>query len=227
MDINQLIDVFLHLDKHLNHYADLLGPWLYGVLFLVIFCETGLVVTPILPGDSLLFAVGALAARPSSSLSIAGLAILLILAAVLGDAVNYAIGYYVGPRVFNSERSRLFNKKHLLKTHRFYERYGGKAIFLARFVPIIRTFTPFVAGIGAMQYRRFCGYNIAGGVTWVLVFLVGGYWLGSFEWVEGNFHFIGLAIVFISVLPMVIEIVLARRRVPKPTVPLESEKAVV
>ena len=226
MDINQLIDVFLHLDKYLNQHADWLGWWLYGILFVIVFCETGLVVTPILPGDSLLFAVGALAARPSSSLSLAWLAVLLILAAVLGDTVNYALGHYVGPRVFNSERSRLFNKKHLLKTHRFYERYGGKAIFLARFVPIIRTFAPFVAGIGAMEYRRFCLYNIAGGITWVLVFLLAGYWLGSFKWVEGNFHFIGMAIVFISVLPMVIEIVLARRRVATP-IPVASEEAPV
>jgi membrane-associated protein len=226
MDFNQLIDVFLHLDKHLNHYADLLGPWLYGVLFLIIFCETGLVVTPILPGDSLLFAVGALAARPDSSLSLPWLMILLIGAAILGDAVNYTVGYLVGPRVFKSERSRLLNRKHLLRAHQFYETYGGKTIILARFIPIIRTFAPFVAGIGAMQYRRFCLFNISGGVAWVLLFLLAGYQLGSYEWVEGNFHFIGMAIVFISVLPMVVDWLLARRRVPKP-LPVASEEAPV
>jgi membrane-associated protein len=226
MDISQLTDIFLHLDKHLNYYADLLGPWLYGLLFLIIFCETGLVVTPILPGDSLLFAVGALAARPGSSLSLPWLMILLIGAAILGDAVNYTIGYLIGPRVFKSERARLLNKKHLLRAHRFYEMYGGKTIILARFIPIIRTFAPFVAGIGAMQYRRFCLYNITGGISWVLLFLLAGYQLGSYEWVEGNFHFIGVAIVFISVLPMVIELLLGRRRVAQPLA-VESEKAVV
>ena len=163
MDFNQCIDWFLHLDTYLNDYAVYLGPWLYLILFLIIFCETGLVVTPILPGDSLLFAVGALAATDGSLLRLDLLIVLLISAAVLGDAVNYFIGFWVGPRVFTSERSWLFNKKHLIRTQLFYEKYGGKTIILARFIPIIRTFAPFVAGIGRMEYRRFFRFNAKAG----------------------------------------------------------------
>src|SRR5437867_4621569 len=216
--IRQLFDLFLHLDTHLNEWTATLGPWLYVILFLIIFCETGLVVTPILPGDSLLFAVGALAATPGSPLSLALLIVLLIVAAVAGDAVNYAIGYHVGPRVFCSETSWLLNKKHLLRTQHFYERYGGKAIILARFIPIIRTFAPFVAGIGKMRYHRFALFNVVGGVAWVLIFLLGGYYFSDFSWVQGNFHIVLVAIVLISVMPMAIEFMLARRRrsVPEP-----------
>jgi membrane-associated protein len=224
MDFNQIIDLFLHLDLHLNHYAGLLGPWLYVVLFLIIFCETGLVVTPILPGDSLLFAVGALAATEGSALRLDLLIILLISAAVLGDAVNYFIGYIVGPRVFRSEQSWLFNKKHLMRTQHFYEKYGGKTIILARFIPIIRTFAPFVAGIGRMQYRRFFQFNVVGGVAWVLMFLLAGYCLG--EAVKGYFTIIIGAIIVISVVPAILEYVLTRRRERKQGSPvaLESEK---
>src|SRR5262249_42637467 len=150
------------------------GPWLYTVLFLIVFCETGLVVTPFLPGDSLLFAMGALAAGVDSPLSLPLLMLLLIGSAVLGDAVHYVIGYRVGPRVFQSERSRLFNRKHLLRTQEFYEKYGGKTIILARFVPIVRTFAPFVAGIGKMQYRNFAVYNVLGGMAWVCLCLFAG-----------------------------------------------------
>jgi membrane-associated protein len=210
MDYNQIIDVFLHFDRHLNHFAELLGPWLYLILFLIVFCETGLVVTPILPGDSLLFAVGALAAIDGSPLQLEILAILLISAAALGDAVNYFIGFSVGPRVFTSDQSWLFNKKHLIRTQFFYERYGGKTIILARFIPIIRTFAPFVAGIGRMEYRRFFRFNVVGGTAWVLIFLLSGYWLG--EAVKGYFSIIIIAIVILSVLPAVIEYVLSRRR---------------
>src|SRR5262249_51228118 len=158
--------------------ANALGLWLYLVLFAIVFCETGLVVTPILPGDSLLFFVGALASRADSELNVIGLLILLIVAAVAGDAVNYMIGYHLGPRVFSPEKSRLFNKKHLLRTHAFYEKYGGKTIILARFIPIIRTFAPFVAGIAKMEYRKFGLYNVTGGMAWVMTFLLGGYFLG-------------------------------------------------
>ncbi|HEV3260178.1 MAG TPA: DedA family protein [Gemmataceae bacterium] len=211
--IRLLFDTFLHLDQErLNHLADLLGPWLYLVLFLIVFCETGLVVTPVLPGDSLLFAVGAVAAGETSHLSLPGLLILLIVAAVTGDGVNYVLGYRIGPKVFSSEDSRLFNKKHLLRAHRFYEKYGGKTIILARFMPIIRTFAPFVAGIGRMEYRRFSLYNVSGGVAWVAAFLLGGFFLGNTDAVQRHFHIIIVAIVIISVLPAVVELVLARRR---------------
>src|SRR5262245_61714132 len=177
--VQTLIDILFHLDQHLNGWAEWLGPWLYVVLFAIIFCETGLVVTPFLPGDSLLFAVGALAGRPDSPLSLPLLIGLLITAAVLGDAVNYLVGFQLGPKVFKYENSRLLNKQHLVRTQHFYERYGGKTIILARFIPIIRTFAPFVAGIGKMRYRRFSSFNVVGGVAWVLIFLLGGYYLGS------------------------------------------------
>jgi membrane-associated protein len=227
MDFNQFIDLFLHLDRQLNDYAVLLGGWLYLILFLIIFCETGLVVTPILPGDSLLFAVGALAATDGSPLRLELLIVLLISAAVLGDAVNYSIGYWVGPRVFASERSRLFNKKHLIRTQFFYEKYGGKTIILARFIPIVRTFAPFVAGIGRMEYWRFFRFNVVGGAAWVLIFLLGGYWLG--EAVKGFFSIIIVAIVVLSVLPAVIEYVLTRRREKRSikAAPLEAKETAI
>src|SRR5216684_3016278 len=215
MDLNQIIDLFLHLDQHLNHYADLLGGWLYLVLFLIVFCETGLVVTPILPGDSLLFAVGALAASDGSPLRLELLIILLVAAAVLGDAVNYFIGYWVGPRVFTSEHSWLFNKKHLIRTQHFYEKYGGKTIILARFIPIIRTFAPFVAGMGKMQYRRFALYNVLGGAGWVTSFLLSGYFLGQFEIIKRNIIFVAVAIIIISIMPPLVEYLLARSKQPK------------
>jgi membrane-associated protein len=210
--ISTVLDFFLHLDVHLNGLAAELGGWLYLVLFLILFCETGLVVTPFLPGDSLLFAVGALAAIDGSPLNLPFLVGLLIAAAVLGDAVNYYAGFAIGPRVFKSEQSWLFNKKYLERTQRFYDKHGGKTIILARFIPIIRTFAPFVAGIGKMKYRHFCFYNILGGVAWVAAFLLGGYFLGNVPTVKRNFHIIIVAIIVISVLPVVIEFYLARRR---------------
>jgi membrane-associated protein len=209
--IQWFVDLFLHLDTHLDALAQSLGVWVYVILFLVIFCETGLVITPILPGDSLLFAAGALAAT-GTVLNVPLLLVLLTVAAVAGDAVNYLAGWYIGPRVFTSEHSRLLNKKHLLRTHQFYEKYGGKTIIIARFMPIIRTFAPFVAGIGEMEYRHFSLYNVTGGIAWVSTFLLGGYFLGNMTGVKENFHIIIVAIIVISVAPAVIEFLLARRR---------------
>jgi membrane-associated protein len=206
------LDAFLHMDTHLNQLVVQFGFWIYAILWLIIFCETGLVVTPILPGDSLLFAVGALASADDSELNIALLIILLTIAAVLGDAANYAIGHYLGPRVFRFKGSRFFNKEHLMRTHRFYEKYGGKTIILARFVPIVRTFAPFVAGIGEMTYPKFALYNIFGGTVWVTAFLLAGYWFGSSPLVKTRFHLIIVAILVISVMPMVIEYIRARRQ---------------
>jgi membrane-associated protein len=207
--ITNAIDVFLHLDAHLNDWAAALGPGLYLLLFAIVFCETGLVVTPFLPGDSLLFAVGALAAMPGSPIGVGGVILLLVAAAVLGDAVNYAIGKRVGPKVFQSD-SRLFKREHLVRTHEFYERHGGKTIILARFVPIVRTFAPFVAGIGEMTYPRFALYNVTGAVLWVFLFVGGGYAFGNLPTVKRNFHFVILAIIVISIAPMVIEYLRAR-----------------
>jgi membrane-associated protein len=215
--LQHALDLFLHLDQHLNEWAVVLGPWLYLVLFLIVFCETGLVVTPFLPGDSLLFAVGALCSIEGSPLSLPLMSALLIVAAVLGDAVNYAIGNYLGPVVFSSEHSRFLNPRHLQRTHEFYERHGGKTIFLARFVPIIRTFAPFVAGIGRMSYRYFAGYNVSGAFTWVLLFLLAGYWFGQLPAVKRNFHIVIIAIIVISLMPMLVEYLRARRSgVPEP-----------
>jgi membrane-associated protein len=212
--VNWFVDLFLHLDVHLNDFSITLGPWLYLVLFAIIFCETGLVVTPILPGDSLLFAVGALAANDQSPLSMPVLIVSLIVAAVLGDAVNYAIGLRVGPRVFFSESSWLLNKNHLVEAQRFYEKYGSFTIIVARFMPIIRTFAPFVAGIGKMAYSRFFVYNVTGGVCWVSAFLLLGYYFAEFPPVKRNFQLVIIGIVIVSVLPAVFKFLLARRKGP-------------
>jgi membrane-associated protein len=209
--IQHLVDIFLHLDVHLNDLAASLGPWLYVLLFLIVFAETGLVVTPFLPGDSLLFAIGALASREGSPINVGLAVVLLAIAAVLGDAVNYAIGYRVGPRVFVSETSRLLNKEHLVRTQRFYEKYGGKTIILARFMPVVRTFAPFVAGIGRMRYAQFAAYNVVGGVVWVAAFTLAGYYFGEVPVVKRNFHYVIVAIIVISTLPPVIEFLRARR----------------
>lgn len=210
--LHSCLDFFTHLDERLSEWAAVMGPWLYVVLFAIIFCETGLVVTPFLPGDSLLFAVGALAATANSSLSLPLLLVLLVIAAVAGDAVNYWIGYWIGPRVFQRENSWLLNKKHLQRAQEFYDRHGGKTIVLARFVPIVRTFAPFVAGVGKMSYRRFWSFNFIGGLAWVSIFLVGGYAFGNFDFVKRNFHIVIFGIVFISVLPIAYEWWAARRR---------------
>jgi membrane-associated protein len=203
MDFGFLVDLFLHLDKHLAEVIQSYGPWTYGLLFAIVFLETGLVVAPLLPGDSLLFAAGSFAAL--GALDLAVLFLLLSIAAVLGDTLNYAIGHYLGPRVFHYERSRFFNPEHLRRTHAFYETYGGKTIIIARFVPIVRTFAPFVAGIGAISYARFVLYNVAGGVLWVGVCLGAGYLFGNLPFVKKNFSLVILAIIFVSLLPAVVE----------------------
>jgi len=206
--IHQAIDVFLHLDRHLDELCQTYGGWTYAVLFLIIFCETGLVIFPLLPGDSLLFAAGALAAN--GSLNEIVLFVLLSVAAVLGDGVNYAIGKYLGPKVLRNEKSRIFKKEYLDKTHAFYEKYGGKTIIIARFVPIVRTFAPFVAGVGTMSYPRFFVYNVVGGVAWCAVCVFGGFFFGNLPFVKKNFELVILAIIVISVMPMVVEYLRAR-----------------
>ena len=206
--VQQLIDMFLHLDRELNFVIDQYGAWVYLILFLVIFCETGLVVTPILPGDSLLFAAGSFAAI--GSLDVPLLLVLLSFAAILGDSVNYACGSYIGARVFRNEGGGLLKKEYLDRTHRFYEKHGGKTIILARFVPIIRTFAPFVAGVGRMSYLRFTSYNVLGGIAWVGLFVGAGHAFGNIPIVRGNFTLVMLAIVFVSVLPGLIEYARAR-----------------
>jgi membrane-associated protein len=208
--VSQFIDILLHLDRYLDSWAAELGPWLYAVLFLVVFCETGLVITPFLPGDSLLFAVGALAAA-GTAIDVTLVIVLLCIAAILGDAVNYAIGRRVGPKIFAKETSRFLNKEHLLRAHRFYEKHGGKTIIIARFIPIIRTFAPFVAGIGEMSYRRFALFNVTGGIAWVVGFTLAGYWFGNLPIVKKYFTLVILAIIVLSVIPAVVEIWRARR----------------
>jgi membrane-associated protein len=210
--LHWFFDVFVHLDVHLVQWADVLGPWLYVLLFAVVFCETGLVVTPFLPGDSLLFAVGALAALDGSPVNIFALWLVLLVAGVCGDAVNYAIGHYFGPKVFSRQKSWFLNTNHLAKTQRFYEKHGGKTIVIARFMPIVRTFAPFVAGIGSMRYRRFVVFNIAGATAWVSMFLVAGYAFGNLPSVKQHFQLVIFAIIFLSLLPIVVEFLRSRRR---------------
>lgn len=201
-----LLDLFLHLDEYLAQIITDYGMWTYGILFAVIFVETGLVIMPILPGDSLLFAAGTFAAL--GSLNIWGLLGLLIAAAFLGDTVNYSIGHYLGDRAYNI---KWIKKEYFEKTHAFFEKHGGKAIFLARFVPIVRTFAPFVAGIGKMSYGYFITYNLVGGVTWVLLFTLTGYLFGNIPFVKENFEYVIIVIILISVLPMVFEWLKAKR----------------
>lgn len=208
--MDNFIEIFLHLDVHLNEWITLLGPWIYLLLFFIVFCETGLVVTPFLPGDSLLFALGALAAVDDAVLGIALLIVILSVAAILGDAVNYGIGHYLGPKVFHREDRWWLHKKHLVTTQAFYERHGGKTIIIARFMPIIRTFAPFVAGIGAMRYRRFAVFNVTGALLWVLSFLLGGYYFGNIPMVKRNFELVIVGIVIVSVLPLAWRILKSR-----------------
>jgi len=204
--LTNIIDLFLHLDEHLARIILNYGAWTYGILFAVIFVETGLVVMPFLPGDSLLFAAGTFAAL--GSLNVWFLVGLLFIAAVLGDAVNYTIGHYLGERAYNI---KWIKREYLDKTHAFFEKHGGKAIFLARFVPIVRTFAPFVAGIGRMSYGYFATYNVVGGGTWVLTFTLLGYFFGNLQFVKKNFEFVIIAIILISVMPMFYEWWKARR----------------
>lgn len=202
--IQVLIDFILHIDDHLLMIVTEYGAWTYAILFLIIFAETGLVVTPILPGDSLLFAVGALAAM--GALSLFGIMGLLIVAAILGDSVNYSIGSYIGTRVFR-EDSRIFKLDYLRKTESFYEKYGGKTIVIARFVPIVRTYAPFVAGASTMDYGKFIFYNVLGGVVWVTIFILIGYLFGNLPFVRDHFSLVALGIIALSLIPVVVEVI--------------------
>lgn len=205
-----IADFFIHLDRHLGVIIQAFGSWTYVIFFLVIFCETGLVVTPFLPGDSLLFGLGTFAAL--GLLEIEWLLILLSIAAVAGNMVNYSIGQFVGPKVFHKENVRFLNREYLDRTHRFYEKHGGKTIVIARFIPIIRTFAPFVAGIGKMTYTRFTLYNLLGSIAWVTIFIVGGYYFGNLPVVKRNFTIVIFAIIIISVLPIVVEYIRHRSK---------------
>jgi membrane-associated protein len=207
--IKGLTEILLHLDTHLDSVIRNYGVWTYGILFLIIFLETGLVVTPFLPGDSLLFAGGTFAAL--GSLDVKWLVIFLSIAAIAGDTVNYWIGHATGPKVFTKQKSRFFNKDYLRRTHQFYEKYGGKTIIIARFIPIIRTFAPFVAGIGSMTYGRFITYNITGGVAWVLILVLVGYFFGNIPFIKHNFSLAIAAIIFLSILPGIIEFLRHRK----------------
>jgi membrane-associated protein len=200
--LRQFIDFFLHLDRHLSEVISEYGVWTHLILFLIVFCETGLVITPFLPGDSLLFAAGTFAALGALDVNL--IVVLLIIAAIIGDTVNYWVGAYIGPRAFRGN-VRFLRKEYLERTHAFYEKHGGKTIILARFIPIIRTFAPFVAGVGAMSYPKFLTYNVVGAVLWVGLFVLGGYFFGNIPTVRQNFTLVILAIILLSVLPIVIE----------------------
>lgn len=208
MDFNP-IDLILHLDLYLEMLLAQYGVWIYAILFLVIFCETGLVVTPFLPGDSLLFVAGAIATQDAMNVHL--MVVLLIIAAILGDAVNYSIGRFFGARLFANPDSKIFRRRYLDVTEAFYAKHGGKTIILARFVPIVRTFAPFVAGMGQMPYRRFATYNVVGAVLWVTLFSYAGYFFGNLPVVQSNLHYLIVAIIFVSILPGVIEIIRHRR----------------
>jgi len=209
--IKDFIEIVLHLDKHLVLIVSSYGTWTYAILFLIIFCETGLVVTPLLPGDSLLFAAGAITSL--EVLNSKWLFILLSIAAIAGDTVNYWVGYIMGPAVFHKENSRIFKKEYLDRTHEFYEKYGGKTIIIARFVPIVRTFAPFVAGIGSMTYSRFLNYNVIGGIAWVASFFWGGYYFGNIPVIKRNFTLVIIVIIIISIMPGVIEYLRQKNKV--------------
>jgi len=208
--VKEAIDFVLHIDVHLHLLCTTYGAWVYVVLFVIVFCETGFVVTPFLPGDSLLFAVGALASIQALDPWIASL--ILIAAAVGGDTANYWIGHYVGPRVFHDEHTRFLNKEYLERTHAFYEKHGGKTIIIARFLPIIRTFAPFVAGIGDMTYRRFILFNVVGGVLWVAIVVSAGYFFGNIPVIKNNFSLVIIALVLIPGLPSVVEFIRIKLR---------------
>lgn len=211
MDIlMQFVDIFLHLDKHLNAVIAQYGVWTYLILFVIIFCETGLVVTPFLPGDSLLFACGAFAA--TGTLDVTMLTGLLIVAAVTGNMCNYQIGYFMGPKALSNENSRIFKKQYLDKTQHYFEKYGGMTIALSRFAPIVRTFAPFMAGVGRMKYMKFAMYNFFGGLAWVVSFVFGGYFFGNIPFVKNNFTMVIMAIVVLSIMPSVIEVIRHRRK---------------
>ncbi len=207
--LGQFFDILLHLDKHLQALVAAHGAWIYLILFLIVFCETGLVVTPFLPGDSLLFVAGTVAAAGGMDIHL--LVVLLIIAAVLGDAVNYSVGHYIGPRMFTHGDSRWLNPKHLQRAHDFYEKYGGKTIIIARFVPIVRTYAPFVAGAASMTYSRFALYNVSGAVLWVVSLGYAGYFFGNLPIIKNNLTLVILGIIFLSILPGIIEILRHRK----------------
>lgn len=213
--IQYLIDFILHIDLHMKEMVADYGIWVYAILFLILFCETGLVVTPFLPGDSLLFVAGTLAALPSNDLNIHVMVLLMITAAVIGDAVNYTIGHFFGERLFRNPDSKIFRQSHLRKTHAFFETHGGKAIILARFVPIVRTFAPFVAGMSKMSYRHFAMFNVIGAIVWVVLFAYAGYIFGETKIVQENLKLLIVAIIFISILPGIIEVWRHRRAAKK------------
>jgi membrane-associated protein len=208
--MEQITDIIIHFDKYLYVVIQQCGTWSYALLFLVIFAETGLVITPFLPGDSLLFVVGALAA--SGYFNVASLFVILVLAAVIGDGVNYAVGKFFGVHILRKFEDRIIKKEHIEKTHRFYEKYGGKTIVIARFIPIVRTFAPFVAGIGSMTYSRFFIYNVAGGLLWVAIFVFGGFYFGNIPIVRKNFSLVVFLIIILSIMPAVIEAIRHRRK---------------
>lgn len=209
--IRFIIDFILHIDVHLAELVAQYGIWVYAILFLILFCETGLVVTPFLPGDSLLFVAGALASLPSNDLNVHIMVALMVTAAIIGDAVNYTIGRVFGEKLFSNPDSKIFRRSYLDKTHQFYEKHGGKAIILARFVPIIRTFAPFVAGMGKMSYRHFVAYNVIGALVWVLLFTYAGYLFGKVPFVQNNLNLLIVAIIVVSILPGVFEVWRHRR----------------
>lgn len=214
-----LVDFILHIDVHLAELVAQYGIWIYAILFLILFCETGLVVTPFLPGDSLLFVAGALAALPGNDLNVHAMVALLVVAAVLGDAVNYTIGRLFGERLFSNPNSKIFRRSHLDKTHAFYARHGGKTIILARFVPIVRTFAPFVAGMGHMSYRHFALFNVTGALLWVLLFSYAGYLFGDLPVVQENLKLLIVGIILVSILPGVIEVWRHRRQAKQQKLP--------
>ena len=211
--ISTIIDFILHIDQHLVHLSAQYGPWIYAILFVVIFCETGLVVTPFLPGDSLLFAAGGIAAIGGMNIHV--MVLLLLAAAILGDAANFMIGKYFGQKLFANPDSKIFRRSYLEKTHTFYEKHGGKTIIIARFVPIVRTFAPFVAGMGDMHYATFIRYNIIGAVLWVLLFSYAGYFFANIPVVKNNLGLVMAAIIVISILPAVVEIIRAKLNAKK------------
>jgi len=208
--LGSIVDLALHLDRHLSALVLSYGDWVYAILFLIVFLETGLVVTPFLPGDSLLFVAGAIASKGTLDVNL--LVVLLFLAAALGDTVNYSIGRYFGPRVFRFEDSRFFRRSYLERTREFFERHGGKTIVIARFVPIIRTYAPFVAGVGTMEYPRFLAFNLAGALLWVASLTYAGYFFGWLPWVRDNLTVVILGIIILSILPGVVEIWRQRRK---------------
>ena len=210
--MDAIIDFILHIDVHLAELIALYGIWIYAILFVIIFCETGLVVTPFLPGDSLLFVAGALCALPTNGINVHLMIGILIVAAILGDASNYLIGRYFGEKLFSNPNSKIFKQSYLKKTHDFYEKHGGKTIILARFVPIVRTFAPFVAGMGHMSYRHFSAFNVVGGIVWVCLFTYAGYIFGGLPFVQENLKLLMVVIIVVSILPGVIEVWKERRK---------------